>query len=123
MKTPIAFVAAVATCLGLGVAASQPRMAGKSAPKKVAAPPVVPLASCSNTNLTANVPGPRLVDGTLVYSRRIATILDPAIADFGIGGADDDLELYCVSRNNVDPTAEPFGWVAVCLSKEPCPWR
>ena len=69
--------------------------------------------------LTQGVTGIRRVDGHDVFVRRMATILNEAMDDFGESGINDQLEIFCVSRNPSDE----FGQIALCLNNENCPWR
>jgi len=69
--------------------------------------------------LTQGVTGIRRVDGHDVFVRRMATILNEAMDDFGESGINDQLEIFCVSRNPSDE----FGHIALCLNNENCPWR
>jgi hypothetical protein len=113
MKVQTAMLTALCACACLGIAGSQ--TAAAPAPLPIG----VPLMSCSNSKLTANVPGARIVQGIPVFSRRLATVFDASMDDFGTSAGGDALELFCVSHLQTDA----LGTVAACLSKESCPWR
>jgi hypothetical protein len=115
MKLQTAILGAVLSSAFVGMAISQP------APRPSAAVPLSPppLMSCTNSNLNGGIVGQRVVQGQIVFSRRLATVFDGAINDYGNSAGGDDLELFCVSRLQSDP----LGIVAACLSKEACPWR
>jgi hypothetical protein len=70
---------------------------------------------------TAGLPAPQVkfVSGFFVFVRPLATVLDPALDDFGINAGGDSLEVYCVTSTQIAVR----GNIAVCLSGESCPWR
>ena len=74
---------------------------------------------CMTEGLTEGEIGSKYIEGQHYYVRRMATILDSALDDFGANGGSDDLEIFCVSRTSSDR----YGKIAMCLSKESCPWR
>lgn len=74
--------------------------------------------SCTNSGLTQDVLGNKTVNGEKFYVRRMATIFQQALDDFGENSIDDNLEIFCVSKKNTDT----YGIVAMCLSGEACPW-
>jgi hypothetical protein len=74
---------------------------------------------CVTSGLTQGVIGTRTVDGQKYFVRRMATVFDNAIDDFGETGVGDQLEIFCVSRTSSDK----FGKIAMCLQFEKCPWR
>jgi hypothetical protein len=82
-----------------------------------ARPPEWP--ECVTSGLIQGVIGTRIVDGQRYFVRRMATIFDNALDDFGASGVGDQLEIFCVSRT----ASDKFGEVAMCLSNESCPWR
>jgi hypothetical protein len=82
-----------------------------------AGPPEWP--ECVTSALTQGVIGERTVDGQKYFVRRMATVFDNAVDDFGETGVGDQLEIFCVSRTSSDK----FGKLAMCLSFEKCPWR
>jgi hypothetical protein len=61
----------------------------------------------------------RVVEGKTVFVRNFAIVLNQAIDDFGSGGIEDGLAVYCVTKT----ASAPRGNIAICLSKEFCPWR
>jgi hypothetical protein len=75
------------------------------------------VAGCSTSGL--GTPYQRIVNGKLVYVRDFAMVLNEAVYDFGNGGIEDAIAIYCVTNT---PTA-PRGNIAMCLTKELCPWR
>lgn len=81
----------------------------------------VPLttATCTNSNLNGGIVGQRVVVNQTVFVRRLATIADQAMDDFGNSAPGDRLELFCVSTSQGDS----LGLLAACLSNEGCPWR
>jgi len=81
----------------------------------------VPLttATCTNSNLNAGVVGKKTVGNQAVFVRRLATVKDAAMDDYGNTAPGDALELFCVSSGEGDP----LGVLAACLSNENCPWR
>ena len=81
-----------------------------------AGPPEWP--ECVTSGLTQGVLGFRVIDGQIYFVRRMATILDSALNDFGASGTGVQLEIFCVTRTREDV----FGKVAMCLSNEMCPW-
>lgn len=74
---------------------------------------------CATDGLNLGIVGFRVVEGKLSFVRRMATVLDPAVDDFGQNAGGDSLEIFCVSKS---PEAR-FGKIAICLSGESCPWR
>jgi hypothetical protein len=74
-------------------------------------------AGCSTSGLA--VPYQRVVNGTLVYVRDFAMVLNEAVHDFGQGGIEDAIAIYCVSNT----ASAKRGQIAMCLTKELCPWR
>jgi hypothetical protein len=82
-----------------------------------AGPPEWP--ECVTSGLTQGVIGMRTIDGQKYFVRRMATIFDNALDDFGETGVGDQLEIFCVSRTSSDR----FGKIAICRSAEKCPWR
>ena len=116
MKRQTTMLAAVFSCIFLGTATSAPPQPPRPAPLPL---PIPAMMSCTNSNLNSGVVGQRVVQGQVVFSRRLATVFDGAIDDFGTSGGGDALELFCVSRQQTDP----LGVVAACLSHEACPWR
>ena len=74
-------------------------------------------AGCPTPGLP--LPYQRAVNNKIVYVRTFAVVLDAAVDDFGLNGADDAIEVYCVAKT---PTATR-GNIAMCLTKEVCPWR
>jgi len=82
-----------------------------------AGPPEWP--TCSTSGLTLNVIGIKFVDGQRYFVRRMATIFDNAMDDYGASVGNDNLEIFCISRTAFDH----LGKIAVCLSGENCPWR
>jgi hypothetical protein len=74
--------------------------------------------SCTNSGLTQDVLGTKTVNGQVFYVRRMATIFQEALDDFGGNASDDNLEIFCVSKNSTDT----YGIIAMCLSGEACPW-
>lgn len=76
-------------------------------------------ATCTNSGLGAGMIGQKTVGGQTVFVRRLATIFDAAMDDFGTGGSGDRLELFCVS--SADNSS--LGMMAGCLTNENCPWR
>jgi hypothetical protein len=76
-------------------------------------------ATCTNAALGAGVIGQKIVGQQTVFVRRLATIKDPAMDDFGTTAPGDALELFCVSAGQNDQ----LGMMAGCLSHEACPWR
>jgi hypothetical protein len=82
-----------------------------------AGPPEWP--ECVTSGLTQGVIGFKIIDGQRYFVRRMATIFDSAMDDFGASAVGDSLELFCVSRGATDA----FGKTAMCLTGEQCPWR
>jgi len=74
---------------------------------------------CVTDGLTQGVIGRRTIDGQNYFVRRMATIFDAAIDDFGESAVGDSAEMFCVSRRSSDR----FGKLAMCLTGERCPWR
>ena len=74
---------------------------------------------CVTSGLTQGVIGIRTIDGQKYFVRRMATIFDNALDDFGETGVGDQLEILSVSRTSFDR----FGKMTICLSAEKCPWR
>ncbi len=75
------------------------------------------VAGCSTSGLGTAYQ--RIVNGKLVYVRDFALVLNEAVHDFGNGGIEDAIAIYCVTNT---PTASR-GNIAICLTKEFCPWR
>jgi hypothetical protein len=63
--------------------------------------------------------GTRTIDNQQYYVRRMATIFNEAMDDFGTSAANDQLEIFCVTRS----ASDKLGKVAMCLTFEACPWR
>ncbi|MGZ4956134.1 MAG: hypothetical protein ACXV8Q_13585 [Methylobacter sp.] len=74
--------------------------------------------SCLATNLTQGIVGYQVVNGDRYYVRRMATIFDNALDDFGVNNFGNELEIFCVSNNQNDT----YGKIAMCLTGEECPW-
>jgi hypothetical protein len=70
---------------------------------------------------TLGLPQPyqRVVNNTIVHVRPFAVVLDAAVDDFGQNGAEDAIAVYCVTKT----ANAPRGNIAMCLTKEVCPWR
>ena len=75
------------------------------------------VAGCSTSGLGTAYQ--RVVNGKLVYVRDFALVLNEAVHDFGNGGIEDAIAIYCVTNT---PNAAR-GNIAMCLTKEFCPWR
>lgn len=75
--------------------------------------------SCTNSGLTQGIVGYKVVNGDRVYVRRMATILNPSLDDYGATTSEDELEVFCVSKKSADF----YGILVMCLSGEACPWR
>ena len=75
------------------------------------------VAGCSTSGLGTAYQ--RVVNGKLVYVRDFALVLNEAVHDFGNGGIEDAIAIYCVTNT---PNAAR-GSIAMCLTKEFCPWR
>ena len=91
-----------------------------SAPASIASAQVpFTTATCTNANLNGGITGPRVVGNQTVFVRRLATVGDGAMDDFGTSAGGDGLELFCVSTGQGDG----LGLLAACLTNEPCPWR
>ena len=75
------------------------------------------VAGCSTSGL--GIAYQRVVNGKLVYVRDFALVLNEAVHDFGNGGIEDAIAIYCVTNT---PNAAR-GNIAMCLTKEFCPWR
>src|SRR5262245_32035118 len=61
-----------------------------------AGPPEWP--ECVTRGLTQGIIGVKIIDGVRYYVRRLATVFDSAIDDFGASAIGDSLEIFCVSR-------------------------
>ena len=75
--------------------------------------------TCITSGLNASVIGEVTIAEQKYFVRRMATIFEQAMDDYGTSAADDTLQIFCVSRNKDDR----FGNIAMCLSGEKCPWR
>lgn len=74
---------------------------------------------CVTTGLNQGVVGVKVIDGQQYFVRRLSTIYEGAIDDYGSKAVADYFEIFCVSRN----TSDRFGKIAMCLSGEECNWR
>ena len=83
----------------------------------LAGPPEWP--ECVTSGLTQGIIGYKIFDGQRYFVRRLATVFDSAIDDFGEHAVGDSLEIFCVTRFANDK----FGKTAMCLTGEDCPWR
>ena len=76
-------------------------------------------ATCTTKGLVSPVL-PKTVNNLQVFVRRLATIKDAAMDDFGGSAPGDELWIFCVTTGQGDL----LGRTAFCLSKEPgCPWN
>ena len=88
-----------------------------SAPARAQSSAIGADATCTTAGLTA-APVVKVVNNLQVWVRRLATIKDAAMDDFGVTAPGDELWIFCVT-----PTpADRLGRAAFCLSKEQCPW-
>ncbi|MCC5598197.1 hypothetical protein [Nostoc favosum] len=81
--------------------------------------PKIQTPDCVTDGLTQGVIGYRLVGNTFYYVRRLATVPDGSVDDFGVNAGGDALEFFCLT----DTPQTSLGKSAVCLSGENCPWR
>lgn len=81
--------------------------------------PQIQTPDCVTDGLTQNAIGYRLVANTFYYVRRLATVPDRSVDDFGVNVSGDALEFFCLTDN----PQTSLGKSAICLSRENCPWR